>query len=241
MFKNICIALGLALLASLTSHAAASEPVRVGVWDERSDRSVMASKAVLKRAYQELNQPVEFIEVPIRRALIMLLNDQLDANVHRAAPFFVAQPTLLQLATPVNTVTVRSYVRRGSNLQITQWRDVEGMAVTYSRGTLMVENKLPTNTKRLAAVSAAEMFRMVAQNMADIAIVVEPNGSPPQPLAGSSGLIRLEPVLDQASLYHALSSRHRDLAVRLNAVLVKMSASGEMKEIQKRALLGRLE
>ena len=227
-----------AVLATVTSLAAVGQPVRIGTWDEGSDRTVIASKAVLTRAYQKLNQPVEFIEVPIRRALVMLLNEQLDANVFRAASFFVAQPALLQVATPIGAVTVRTYVRKGSNLHITQWRDVERLEVTYSRGTLMVENKLPANTKRLAAVSAAEMFRMVAHSMADVAIVVEPTGSPPQALATSRGLMRLEPLLDEAALYHALSSRHRELSVRLNAVLEKMSASGEMKEIQKRALLG---
>lgn len=237
MLQKSCIAVLVSLLALLGRHAMATEPIRIGTWNAQTDRTVMASSAVLQRAYGKLNQPIDWVDLPIRRALAMLLDDQLDANVHRSAAMCSAQPTLVQVPTPINAVTVRGYVRLGSNLHVAQWHDTEGMVATYLRGTLMVESKLPTATKPMAAASLNDMYRMVARNMADIAIVVEPAGSPPQALALSDGLIRLAPVLDQAPLYHCLSGRQRELAARLNTVLEKMSASGEMKEIQKRAVL----
>jgi ABC-type amino acid transport substrate-binding protein len=142
------IALVFALLVTLGRPALGGEPIRVGTWDVKSDPSVIVSTAVLKRAYQALNQPIEFVELPARRALTMLLDAQLDANVHRAATMF----------------------------------------------------------------------------------------SPAHPLALSNSLTHIAPALDQTPVYHTLSSQQRELAERLNVVLEKMRSSGELKDIQKRAL-----
>lgn len=228
-----------ALLTAWGHHAFAAELIRIETWDARSDQSVIVSKAVLKRAYQELNQPIEFVELPVRRALTMLLDGTLDANVYRASALFSNYPQLVRVPTAINSVSIRGYVRKDSSLHIIQWSDTGSIVSAYLRGTRIIENKLPASSRRVAATTVDETFRMVARGMADIAIVVEPTDSPAHPLAASDNLTRLAPVIDQLPLYHALSSRHRDLAMRLNVVLEKMSASGEMREIQKSALLVR--
>lgn len=236
LFQKTGIAMLIALLTVLGRHATAAELIRIGTWDNQSDLAIVASNAVLKRAYSKLNQPFEFVELPIRRAFFLLTHDQLDANVHRTAPIFSNYPQLVQVPTPINTVSIRGYVRQGYHSNVARWSDTKGLVVTYPRGTLMFENKLPTTAKHVAAASINEMFRMVERSTADIAIVAEPAGSPAHPWAAVNGLVRLAPALDQTPLYHALSGQHRDLAVRLNAVLEQMRDSGEMQDIQKRAL-----
>jgi ABC-type amino acid transport substrate-binding protein len=236
MLRKPWIALVVALLTSLGRPALGGEPIRIGTWDVKSDPSVIVSTAVLKRAYQELNQPIEFVELPARRALTMLLDAQLDANVHRAAATFTSYPQLVQVTVPVSSVSIRGYVRKDSDLRIAQWSDTGGVIVTYPRGTLIIENKLPASSKHLAAGSVNEMFRMVSVGMADIALVVEPAGSPAHPLALSNSLMRIAIALDQTPVYHTLSSQQRELAERLNVVLEKLRGSGELKDIQKRAL-----
>lgn len=229
------VGLGLAWLVALAAAAAPPPPLRIGTWDQQSDRVVMASEMVLQRAYAKLDQPIEWVEVPIRRALYSLVDGTLDGNVHRAAALLAEQPSLVQVSTPINAVTVRTYTRHGAP-EVTHWRDLDGLRLTFSRGTLMIENKLPVGAKRVEASTVTEMFRLLSAGAVDVAIVVEPLSSPPQQQAAAVGVKRQEAVLDQTPLYHYLLGRHRDLAERLNRVLEAMQASGEMKEIQRLSL-----
>ena len=58
-----------------------AQTLRIGTWDQKSDTLTGGGEAILAQAYAELKQPVEFVELPSRRAMVMMLGGELDGNV----------------------------------------------------------------------------------------------------------------------------------------------------------------
>lgn len=119
-----------------------AETLRIGIWDRDANRALpLTSEAILTQAYAELNQPVEFIDLPIRRALDMLLKGQLDGNFYRTAEIGQQYPMLFRVETPLNIAEVRMY-RNNTKINPKNWAQLQNLRVGYLRGTLMIERQL---------------------------------------------------------------------------------------------------
>lgn len=225
-----------ALCVLLLAPWAHANALRIGSWEHevRAPLTVV-SETILAQAYAELNQPVEFVDLPIRRAMSMMLNQELDGNTHRVAELASEQPALYRVDTPVNLTQVRVY-SLSPNPRPTGWSQFASLRVAYQRGVLLIERNLPSDSRRVEAASLTEVFRLVKSGMADIGLAVEPVQSLPNPLAASAGLGRLDAVIDQIPLHHYLLGRHREIGARLNSVLKRMQASGELDAIRARVL-----
>lgn len=222
------------LLALLAKAAAAAEPaVRIASWDRSSDPLTTVSEAVLQRAYQELGQKLEFVELPNRRALQALLAGEVDGNLHRVKSLAESQPGLVRVEVPIGTSTVRAYTQR-PELELSSWAQLKGLRVAYQRGILRIEQLLPAGALRVEASSSHELFRLLASGGADLALSTEPGQAPP--LRRATGLRRLEVVLDEHALHHYLDARHAELAKRLNLALRKLQASGELDNLRRHTL-----
>ena len=223
----------LILMWAATLHAST---LRIGSWDHASkDMLSLSSEAVLAQAYAELRQPVEFVDLPIRRAMAMLLAEELDGNVYRVAELANQQSILFRVETPINNTEVRVYAL-DARARPSNWIQLSGLRVGYLRGVLLIEHNLPSGAQRVEANSLADMFRMLQHNMIDVALAVEPAQSLSHPIAVASGIQRLDSVLAQTPLHHYLLARHRDIGLRLNAVLKRMQASGELNTIRAKVL-----
>jgi ABC-type amino acid transport substrate-binding protein len=108
--------------------------------------------------------------------------------------------------------------------------------VAYQRGTLLIERNLPTDCIPVPASSVAEIFKMLKTGVADVSINVEPAQSPLHPLAVAASIGRLDDALERVPLHHYLLDSHRELGERLNVVLKRMQASGEIQTIRTKTL-----
>ncbi len=223
---------GLALALGCCAHA---ETLHIGSWDRKTDRQVLVGEAVLTQAYAELGQPVEFVEYPIRRAMVMMLNGELDGNVFRIAALGSEQPSLYRVETPVNVSEVRLY-SADPQAKATSWSQLNGVRVAYQRGALLVERNLPPQSQRVEAGSVVELFRLLSHGVADVALTIEPGQGRAHPLAATYGITRSDHVLERTPLHHYLLGKHREIGQQLNAVLKRMASSGEMQAITVKAL-----
>jgi hypothetical protein len=125
-------------LASLAPCGLA-DTLRIGSW-EREARAplTVVSEAILAQAYAEVKQPVEFVDLPIRRAMIMMLNQELGGNTDRLADLAIEQPSLYRVETPVNVSEVRVYILAPQQLPA-GWSQLAGLRVACQRGVLLVE------------------------------------------------------------------------------------------------------
>lgn len=225
----------ISLSICLTSNVFA-ETLRIGVWDREGKRPLpISSEAILKQAYADINQPVEFIELPVRRALDMLLNGQLDGNFYRIAEIAQQYPMLFRVDTPLNIAEVRVY-RNNPKIHPENWAQLQNLRVGYLRGTLMIERKLGNSVKRVEGATSDDIYKLLSRGVVDLVLVVEPAQSPPSSTALAAKLERLDVVLDSVPLYHYLAERHRDVGIRLNGVLQRMQNSGELQKIRVKAV-----
>lgn len=224
--RTICLWWGLLLALGVQAQT-----LHIGTWDQKSDTLTAGGEAILAQAYAELKQPVEFVDLPSRRAMLMMLNGELDGNVFRIAGLAAEQPTLYRVDTPIAATEIRVYAV-DTKRQVNTWRQLDGLRVAYLRGTLLIERNLPGGTHRVEAGSIVEMLRLLQRNAVDVLVMSDPIHSKPHPLARAAGIVRLEGVLETTPLYHYLRGQHRELGMRLNSVLKRMTTSGEMQEIR---------
>jgi len=210
---------------------AEAEVMQVASWDRSTNPLVGVSEAVLARLYAEVGQPMRLVDLPARRAGLMLLGGEVDANTHRARDFLDANPGVIAVATPLNQVQLRAYTR-APRLHLAGWADLARWRVAHLRGVVRVEQLMPADVRRTEAGSLGELWRLLATGAADVAILSEPVGSPAQKPAGLQGLRRLDLVLDEHAVHHVLAARHAALAHRLNAALLRLQASGELDALR---------
>ncbi|MES2048601.1 MAG: hypothetical protein V4447_09385 [Pseudomonadota bacterium] len=228
--------LAVSLAISFASSVFA-ETLRIGTWGLEGDEKLslsITSAAILTQAYAELNQPVEYVELPVRRALDMLLHGQLDGNFYRVAEIAQQYPMLFRVDTPLNIAEIRVY-RNNTKIYPENWTQLQDFKVGYLRGTLMIERKLSSSVKRVEAATPEDVYKLLSRGVVDLVLVVEPAQSPPSSTALAAKLERTDVVLDSVPLYHYLAERHRDVGVRLNAVLQRMQSSGDLQKIRMKA------
>ncbi len=222
-------------LAVCLAAGAPAQTLHIGSWDRKTDPLTKVGEAVLTQAYAELQQPVEFVDLPIRRAMSMMLHGDLDGNIFRIPGLADEQPSLFRVDPPVTFIEVRAYAVRPV-FKASQWSQLSKMRVVYQRGALVVERNLPEDSVRVEAAAISELFRVLSRGMADVALIVEPVQSEPHALAAPSGVVRLEGAVERTPLHHYLLASHQAFGMRLGAVLKRMSASGELQAITQKTL-----
>ncbi len=212
-----------------------AQTLHIGSWDRKTDPLTKVGEAVLSQAYAELQQPVEFVDLPIRRAMSMMLRGDLDGNLFRVAWLADEQPSLFRVDPPVTFMEVRVYAAKPI-FKASQWSQLSKLRVVYQRGALVVERNLPEDSVRVEAAAIGELFRILARGMADVGLIVEPVQSEPHALAAAVGVVRLDGAVEHTALHHYLLASHQAFGIRLGGVLKRMSTSGEMQSIAQKAL-----
>lgn len=215
-------------------------PLRIGAWDMGAKESLsVSSEAIRRHAYAELRQPLELVDLPIRRAMDMMLKGQLDGNFYRVGELVQQQPGpgLLRVEPAINIAEVRVYALN-AKFKPESWSQLSAMRVGYQRGVLIIERNLPADIRRVEATTLADLFPLLSRGLADVVLAVEPAQSPPFALALAAQIQRQPAALESVALYHYLLDRHRDFGLRLGSVLKRMQGNGQMQEIRLKALQG---
>lgn len=226
----ICLVCALAFILS-----ASAQSLRIGTWDQKSDTLAVGAEAVLAHAYAELQQDVEFVDLPSRRALLLLIQGELDGNIFRIADLAKEQPNLFRVETPVTSTDIRIY-STDPQRKIENWGQLDRLRVAYLRGTLLIERHLPSGSHHIESPAIVDMFRLASSGVADVVVMSDPAQSQPHPMARAAGLTRLDAILASTNLHHYLLGKHQELGQRLNGVLKRMAATGEMQAIRSKAV-----
>lgn len=230
------MAAGLAPLSvASATDASGVAPVRVGTWDREGNVLIGVSEALLTRLYADIGQPMVFVDLPTRRAGQLLTQGQLDANVHRAPDFLHANPDVIAVPTPLNRVAMRAYTLQ-PNLQAAHWKDLPALRVAHLRGVLRVEQLMLPGQRHIESGSVRDLWRLLANDVADLVLVNEMASAPAQRVAGMPELRRLEHVFDEHVVHHVLWASQARLASRLNTALLALQSNGGLDALQQTAL-----
>jgi ABC-type amino acid transport substrate-binding protein len=213
-----------------------ADTLRIATWDRESKGPlVTTSEAILVAAYGELNQPLELVDLPVRRAMNMMLAGQIDGNFYRVGDIAQTHPNLFRVDTPINRAEVRIYVRN-KKINPANWNQLQNLRVGYLRGTLLIEKNLPNIVRTIEGTSESDVFKLLSRDIVDVALLVELGECPPSSITLSQEMIRQDTVLEAVDLHHYLLARHREFGIQLNTVLQRMKNSGELQTIRLRTL-----
>lgn len=225
----LLIATALALL--LPDASRAGQLMQIGVPESNTLASL--AQAVLRQAYARLDIEFSPRVLPLRRALLMAENGELDGDLMRNASVLQGSPALLKIRVPV-AIAVYSAYRRGNCPARISLEELGQTRVAYFRGIRSIEMLLPEHAL-VAANNSSDALRHVQQGVTEYAVgmqqesdllLASQSGQP-----GQASLCRVaEPVATQP-LYHALHKRHAALQPRLEAVLAEMERQGEIARI----------
>ena len=194
--------------------AAQGNPIVIGTYEANEEPLTETSLAILTEAYQQLNTPVQFIELPLRRALVMMLNNEIDGNIIRIGGLQARHPNLVQIPTPINQMQIRAY-GLNKDIKLNRWEDLKSYKVIYLRGIVFIEENLPMGGDYREVDTIVEGSVYVASKASDILLITESVDSPPNAEAAKMNLHRLDTILKTVPLYHYLTKEHQTEAKAL--------------------------
>lgn len=219
----------LALLCVLPAGRAQTGLKIATIEDRRP--SVLAAQRVLQTAYGRLDIPIEFVATPVKRFTAEAEAGALDGIAVSLSPDPQSQLRQVKVAITHEEVVVYS---AGVHFQVKGYASLQPYLIGAVHGLRHLKNQLP-DARVEAAPNIASLFRKLAAGRTDIALDSRASLCLVRQL-GLKQIYILEPAVSQPAGYHYLHPKHQQLIPRLEAVLHKMEADGEIREIYQRAL-----
>lgn len=212
------------------SHSHAVDTLHIARIPGFPDQTV--SSEILKEAYRRLQIPVEFIDVPAKRALLLSSSGVLDGEVARIADVETQYPSLLRISPAINFIEPSAFAKN-AKFAINGWEALNGHRIGIVQGVGSSER----GVKGLPAVQAvpnqATLLKMLYADRIDVAVTDLFSGMITLKELGLNSAIRpMSPPLQKIYIYHFLHENHRALVPKVEAVLREMERSGELTRLR---------
>lgn len=233
-FGKVLLRAALAVLLACGAQVVLAErlPVRLAANERLAEQWV--AQRVLSEAYARAGLSLQIEAMPPARANIEAVRGLLDGEVARIYAYGERNPTLIRVKTPIYSLTTVAFSVRDRMVGVKKPEDLSRYSVGALRGVAHSDRITQGHSSVTFTQTAEQMFRMLRAGRFDVAMDTGING---RYVIGSKGLddIVASPDLASLELYHYVHSKHASLAERIDSVLQKMQASGELDGLRKRA------
>ncbi len=224
-------ALLLIIIIFSSSNSHPQEPLRFAKIIETPDQVVGAK--ILKSIYQRVGIPIEFIEMPGRRALADSSAGTVDGEIHRIFSVGEDYPTLIRVPTPINYIEPTVFSKK-ADLKIDNCADLKPQRVGIVRGVRHAENCTKGLKNRQVVGNSQLLMKILDKDRVDAVITARINGLLQLRKLNFEGIHALSPPLSREPLYHYLHEKHRDLVPKIDQVIQEMEKDGTLKNLRKR-------
>jgi polar amino acid transport system substrate-binding protein len=187
---------------------------------------------ILREIYARLDIKIDFIDVEAKRALALSNAGETDGEIQRIANISKDYPALIQLSPPINyieptvfTTTLKFDVQGWESIRDYQVGIVRGVGSSEAgtRGMLHVER----------ATSLSDLIEMLDRDRFDLLVTDLFSGRVEiKKMHLESRIQPILPPLERIYVYHYLHKRHQALVPRVEAVIQKMTESGELEQLR---------
>ncbi len=199
----------------------------------------LASK-LLEEIYQRLDVPVEFVELPGERALVLSSEGVVDGEVIRIFELEDMYPTLVRVPTPFSYADTVVF-SKNHNFEVSGWSSLKDYKVGISRGMKYYEIKLQ-GAKHIEKVNDnIILMQMLNLDRVDIVVTTGLNGIDQINKMGITSIKALSPYLERVPLYHYLHEKHKDLVPKVDQIIKSMLESGELETLREEIIKELLE
>lgn len=198
-------------------------------------RPVKTVGEVLRRAYQKIGIRIEILELPGIRALKYSDGGETDGEVCRKQGIEKEYTNLIPIDVAVTADEMFLFVKRGNEFEfeVDGWESIpKGTVIGYQRGVKFVEkNTMKYSIEAHDVRSADQLFTMLDLGRVGAVISGSEMGSKVIKEHNLQEIVRLNPQIHTAVLYHYLHKKHAHLVPEITAVLKEMKDSGELQKI----------
>lgn len=174
---------------------------------------------LLMKAYANIGIPIEFMELPGRRALEFSNSGKTDGEIFRIRSVVKKFVNLHRIETPV--MSFRGFAYSTKYLKIDLWSDLKPYRVGIIRGNVWAEKNVEGRViKRLDDLEQL-VERLL---MGGVDIIIESERSTEKELKRVSSETRIyrSKMLTEFKVYHYLNEKHQHLVERVNTEIKKI-------------------
>lgn len=192
-------------------------------------------RILIPEIYKKLNIKVTITPYPGKRAQAEAITGKKDGEIMRIWTYGKENPTTKRVSTPYYQLETMAFYKKGSNVKINNKNDLKKYKLVKVRGVKHTNNitKGMKNVKDMNSTS--QMMKLLQSGRADVALTNTVDGILVLKKLGYKNIVPLKKPLAVLDLYHYIHVKHKDLVPRVNKVLKKMKASGELKKLIKKA------
>jgi len=191
---------------------------------------------ILQVVYGRIGQPVEFVDLPAKRALIESSSGRLDGEVQRVLAVENEYPTLVPVREPIMFIEPSVFSATVAP-QITGWDSIRPYAIGIARGVGSSERGTRGMPRVTDFTDMEQLMRVAASGRVDVAVNDRFSGELILRRLGLDERVRvLTPPLEHIDLFHFVHERHRSLVPRLEEVVRAMRSSGELQHLRQSAM-----
>ena len=233
-WRGVAAIAGLALWmlggASAQAQARPQAPLRLARLENIPDQQVGAE--ILQAVYRRLNIPIEFVDLPAKRALLESSQGHVDGEVQRVLAVQTEYPSLIAVQPSINYIEPTAFVNR-LDFPVDGWRSIAGYSIGIVRGVGSSERGTRGMARVEAVATMDQLMQMLAHNRIDVAVNDRFSGLLVNRRLRLEATLRpLSPALERVALYHFLHERHRNLVPRVGEAVQAMVASGELERLR---------
>jgi polar amino acid transport system substrate-binding protein len=223
-------AIGAALSMAVSAGGQPRVALRLARVENIPDQLV--GSAILEVVYRRLDIPVEFVDMPAKRALVESSKGRVDGEVQRVLGVGKEYPSLLVVQPSINYIEPAAFVKR-LDFRVAGWSSIAPYSIAIVRGVGSSEHGTQGMAKVEAVTSMDQLMDMLANDRVDVAVSDQFSGLLVVRRRHLEATLRpLTPVLEHIPLYHFLNERHRELIPRVGKVIEEMAASGELERLR---------
>ena len=186
-------------------------------------------KTILQEAYNRVGVPIEFVNYPGERALILSNDGVTDGELFRIDNMNEKYPNLVKV--PVSYIPDEAVVFSKIDFTVDGWQSLKSYKIGVRRGNKFVEH----NTQKMLryfAKGEKQMFEMLALDRVDIVVTNRLEGVDMINKLGYAKTIKpLKPPIVTNPLFHYLHKKHAALVPLLASELQAMYEDGTIQQI----------
>lgn len=221
----------MALFLLNSSASTAGESLIIGIAGVKTnERAFRIGKNILQEISKRMNVKIQLISLPAKRALIMLREGAIHAELTRVAAYKKKVPTAIKVEEPITSLPYHAYTQK--KIIVDGWDSLKPYKIVHVRGHIFIETYL-TNHKTFAVNSAKTAFLFLKAKRADLYIEEILTSTPilNSPEFDDSGIKRLDPPLAILNTFTFFSSKFPDYAKKYHKALVGIKKEGIYQKI----------
>ncbi|XQW84043.1 substrate-binding periplasmic protein [Thalassotalea piscium] len=193
-------------------------------------------KIILTEIYKELGIKITISSLPGNRAEYEANQGVKDGEIMRIFSYGEVNENLIRVPTPYYYLLTTAFIKKGSKIELHTKDDLAQYRLARVRGvkhTKIITMNMPNVVE---ANSTIKMFKLLDQNIVDIALTNADNGIWNLAQTSLNDKITAYPrVFARLNLYHYIHKKNKHLVDKVNTKINEMIASGALKNIVQQA------